>query len=280
MININNVTFGYKKKKNVIEELNLQIKEGYIHGLLGKNGTGKTTLLKLITGLLFADKGSIDLDGNNPQERKTKLLQQIFFLPEEFDEMRISIATYAKINGAFYPSFSQDDFEDYLNEFEVTDLRQSMKNLSYGTKKKVLIAFGLATHVKYVFLDEPTNGLDIPSKVQFRKIILRAVNEKTTLVISTHQVRDLHNLIDNIIIMDKAHLLLNASVAEITEKLWFGLAENNDSETTLYEEENVNGKVVVARNTFGKESNLDIELLFNAAFQSREVINELFNNNK
>jgi ABC-2 type transport system ATP-binding protein len=278
MINIENVTFGYKKKKNVIDNMSLNIEKGYIHGLLGKNGTGKTTLLKLINGLLFVDEGKIIVDDFNPKDRKVKMLSQMFFLPEEFDEIKISISNYAKVYSVFYPNFSLEDFELYLNEFEITDFRQSMKNLSYGTKKKVLIAFGLATHVKYLILDEPTNGLDIPSKAQFRKIILRAMTEDTTLIISTHQVRDLHNLIDSIIIMDEAQILMNANINQITDKLWFGLAEHN--EDSIYEEDTISGKAIVTHNTNGRESNLNIELLFNAAFQNKKLIKEMFNNNK
>ncbi|MDR1005288.1 MAG: ABC transporter ATP-binding protein [Bacteroidales bacterium] len=280
MIEVKNLTFGYNKHKNVVEDLSLKIEEGFVHGLLGKNGTGKTTLLSLISGLLFPDNGEINVDGFVPKERKTAFLSEIFFLPEEFDEMKISINTYTQVNAKFYPHFSQSDFESYLQEFEITDMKQKLSKLSYGTKKKVFIAFGLATHCRYMFLDEPTNGLDIPSKTQFRKIILKAMTDKQTMIISTHQVRDLHNLIDNIIIMDKASVLINASVAQITNKLWFGLNEQNKNSNVIFEEENVGGKMVVAENTAAQESNLDIELLFNAAFQNRERFNEIFNNNK
>ncbi|MDR1846771.1 MAG: ATP-binding cassette domain-containing protein [Bacteroidales bacterium] len=280
MIEIKNLTFGYNKHRNIVENMTLNIKEGYVHGLLGKNGTGKTTLLSLISGLLFAEKGEINVDNFTPKERKVDFLSEIFFLPEEFDEIRIRIDSYVKVNAAFYPRFSYTDFKQYLEEFEISDCHQKLSKLSYGTKKKVFIAFGLATHAKYLFFDEPTNGLDIPSKVQFRKIILKAMADNQTIIISTHQVRDLHNLIDNIIIMDKANILMNASVGNITEKLWFGLKDKCESDVVLYEEENVGGKMIVAQNTTSSESNLDIELLFNAAFQSRDKFNELFNNLK
>jgi ABC-2 type transport system ATP-binding protein len=280
MIELKNVTFSYNdKKRNIVENLNLRVEQGYVHGLLGKNGTGKTTLLKLICGLLFPDNGEIKIDDFTPKQRKTAFLSEVFFLPEEFEQIKISIETYARINSKFYPKFSQADFEHYLEEFEITDLRQKLSKLSYGTKKKVLIAFGLATHVSYMFLDEPTNGLDIPSKSQFRKIVLKAMNEQTTIIISTHQVRDLHNLIDNIIIMDKASILLNANTDTITQKLWFGLEDRNEGDI-IYKEETIGGSAVVSLNSNDKESNLDIELLFNAAFTNKDKFNEIFTNNK
>ena len=280
MIDLKNVTFSYdSKRRNIVEDLTLQVKQGRVHGLLGKNGTGKTTLLKLICGLLFADQGEVKIDDFIPKQRKVDFLSDIFFLPEEFEDIRISIETYVRINAKFYPNFSQVDFEQYLNDFEITDFGQKLSKLSYGTKKKVLIAFGLATHAKYMLFDEPTNGLDIPSKMQFRKIVIKAMAEQTTMVISTHQVRDLHNLIDNIIIMDKASILLNATTDSITQKLWFGLQENNEGEP-IYKEETIGGNMVVSLNERSKESNLDIELLFNAAFANREKFNEVFKNSK
>ncbi|MDY4789873.1 MAG: ABC transporter ATP-binding protein [Bacteroidales bacterium] len=282
MIKIENLNFSYKRNKLVINNVSLNIEKGYIHGLLGKNGTGKTTLLKQIAGLLFPDSGKIEVMGYNPQKRQVGFLSNVFFLPEEFDVYKMSIEDYVKTHSVFYPNFSMDDFDEFLNEFEIYNKKEKLTSLSFGTRKKVIIAFGLATHAKLMILDEPTNGLDIPSKSQFRKIILKAMNEETSIIISTHQVRDLHNLIDSIIILDNGNILLNASNQEITSKLYFGVQkEEENQDGILYSEESISGKVFVKENKENLESNIDIELLFNSVFQNKERIKNIFpNSNK
>src|SRR5574344_611420 len=282
MIKINDLNFSYKRNKLVINNVNLNIEKGYIHGLLGKNGTGKTTLLKQIAGLLFPDSGKIEVMGYNPQKRQVGFLSNVFFLPEEFDVYKMSIEDYVKTHSVFYPNFSMDDFDEFLNEFEIYNKKEKLTSLSFGTRKKVIIAFGLATHAKLMILDEPTNGLDIPSKSQFRKIILKAMNEETSIINSTHQVRDLHNLIDSIIILDNGNILLNVSNQEITSKLYFGVQkEEENQDGILYSEESISGKVFVKENKENLESNIDIELLFNSVLQKKERIKNIFpNSNK
>ena len=277
MIEIKNLCFGYKKSKNVLENVNLNLKKGCIHGLFGKNGVGKTTLLKLIGGLVFPDSGEIKVGTFTPSERKVAFLSDLFFLPEELFELNITIDKFVKLNSVFYPNFSKSDFENYLQEFEISDTKQKLKKLSYGTKKKVLISFGLACHCKLLLFDEPTNGLDIPSKSQFRKVMLQAMTDETCVVISTHQVRDLHNLIDTVLILDDTNVLLNATNEEICNKLFFGICDTLQSkEEMLYSEDDVRGLKFVKENTENQESELDIEILFNAALANKEKFRELF----
>ena len=277
MIEIKNLCFGYKKSKNVLENVNLNLKKGCIHGLFGKNGVGKTTLLKLIGGLVFPDSGEIKVETFTPSERKVAFLSDLFFLPEELFELNITIDKFVKLNSVFYPNFSKSDFENYLQEFEISNTKQKLKKLSYGTKKKVLISFGLACHCKLLLFDEPTNGLDIPSKSQFRKVMLQAMTDETCVVISTHQVRDLHNLIDSVLILDDTNVLLNATNEEICNKLFFGICDTLQSkEEMLYSEDDVRGLKFVKENTENQESELDIEILFNAALANKEKFRELF----
>ena len=280
MIEINNLKFSYKRNKMVIDDISLNIQKGYIHGLLGKNGIGKTTLLKLMSGLLFPNSGDIEVLGYTPMQRKVGFLQDIFFLSEEFDVYKMTIENYVKLNSVFYPKFSEADFYNYLEEFEIRDRKSKLNALSFGTKKKVIIAFGLATHARLMILDEPTNGLDIPSKAQFRKIILKAMNDETTIIISTHQVRDLHNLIDSILIMDERNILINASNNEICSKLYFGVEKDiSNIDNILYSEDNIGGNLFVKENRENLESNLDIELFFNAVFHNKEKIKSILSNN-
>ncbi|WP_379087436.1 ATP-binding cassette domain-containing protein [Pedobacter sp. UC225_65] len=197
MIKINNLNFGYSKHQLLFKNMSMQLSNGHIYGLLGKNGAGKSSLLKNLAGLVYAESGSMDVMGYDPAKRQPALLEQICFIPEEFYLPSVKIDAYVKANAAFYPNFNHGYFADLLAEFDIP-VAQKLINMSYGQKKKVIIAFGLATQAKLVIMDEPTNGLDIPSKAQFRKIMASALTDDRCIIISTHQVRDLDNLIDTV----------------------------------------------------------------------------------
>ncbi|MDR0972239.1 MAG: ABC transporter ATP-binding protein [Bacteroidales bacterium] len=278
MIEIKELKFAYKPKKFIIDNMNLNIEKGKIHGLLGKNGTGKTTLLKLIGGLLFPSSGSLDVMGFKPEKRQVNFLSNLYFLAEEFSSYDMSIKSFVNTHSVFYNKFSKEQFYSFLEAFEITDIKQNLKKLSFGTRKKVHIAFALATNANLIVMDEPTNGLDIPSKTQFRKIVLSAMREDLTIIISTHQVRDLHNLIDNILIMDKGNIILNQTNEAIISKLYFGIASNeDDNKDILYSDKTIKGVEIVRENTLNEDTELDIELLFNAICTNKEKIVKLFN---
>lgn len=277
MINIKNVDFSYSRNTKLLSDLSLHLETGRIHGLLGKNGEGKSTLLKLISGLVFPLKGSIETMGFNPQKRLPEMLQEIFFLPEELPQLTLSIENYEKVYAPFYPNFNAEQFNQYLKEFEIDNKKSMLNKLSHGQKKKVFVSFGLATNTKLLLMDEPTNGLDIPSKGQFRRMVASALDENRCLIISTHQVRDLDSLIDSIMIMDGHEIVFNEPNENITKKLLFKVAEHNDTdETVIYSEDSLRGLFQVRENTTGQDSKLDIELLFNAVFADKKRIMNLF----
>jgi len=278
MIDIKNVDFSYSRNAKLLSGLSLKLETGRIHGLLGKNGEGKSTLLKLISGLVFPIHGSIDVMGFDPQKRTPEMLQDIFFLPEELPQLPLSIKNYEEVYAPFYPNFNAEQFNSYLKEFEIDDKKAMLNKLSHGQKKKVFVSFGLATNTKLLLMDEPTNGLDIPSKGQFRRMVATAVDESRCLIISTHQVRDLDSLIDSIMIMDGHEIVFNEPNENITKKLLFKVVDHNDTdESVIYSEESMRGLYQVRENTTGEESKLDIELLFNAVFTDKKRIMNLFN---
>jgi len=277
MVNVQNVTFSYTKRAELLSNLSLTLETGRIHGLLGKNGEGKSTLLKLISGLDFPKSGSIETLGFNPTKRNPDMLQEIFFLPEELPQLALSIANYEKVYAPFYPNFSTEQFNAYLKEFDITDKTSKLNKLSHGQKKKVFIAFGLATNTKLLLMDEPTNGLDIPSKGQFRRMVASAIDENRCLIISTHQVHDLDSLIDSIIVMEKHEIVFNQPIENITKKLFFRVADRNEKdESVIYSEDTLRGLYQVCENTTGEESKLDIELLFNAILTDNNRIQKAF----
>ncbi len=276
MIDIQNVTFGYSRKKKLFTNLTLALPPGNIYGLLGKNGAGKSSLLKLVAGLLFPDAGMCVVNGSDAKKREPVFLQDVFFIPEEFYVPSVPIRSFVKTYAPFYPAFDPVQFANYLNEFGIAD-RETLTELSYGQKKKVLIGFGLATNTRVLIMDEPTNGLDIPSKSQFRKLIAAAITDNRTIIISTHQVRDLENLIDPIIILDESEILLYATLEQIAEKLCFKtLTQIEHPEQILYSESSFRGMSVVMENVDSEVNKVDIELLFNATLHHKERVKRLF----
>lgn len=275
MIKITNMDFSYKRAVKIFSALDLELKEGHIYGLLGKNGSGKSTLLKLISGMVEPSQGDIEVMKKSPFKRQPSLLEEIYYLPEEIDTPSETMRVYARQIGAFYPRFDQQELEAYMKEFDL-ELDIKLTKLSLGQKKKAAIAFALACNTTLLLMDEPTNGLDIPSKSQFRRVIARVVTEERAVIISTHQVRDLESLIDSIVILDKGQVVLNASTEEISEKLQFKTLSSED--TPLYEESTVAACRGVVENREHTESKIDIELLFNAATCEEEKISEIFKN--
>jgi len=274
MIQVKNLDFWYKENKPVFKNLNLSLVPGHIYGLLGKNGSGKSTLLKCISGLSFPAHGKCLIGGAETSKRRVQTLENLFFLAEEVYVPALAPGQFLKNTAAFYPKFSITDFYAYLKTLDV-DLEQAMNNMSYGQQKKVMIAFGLATNASVLIMDEPTNGLDIPSKVQFRKLIASVLNEERCIIISTHQVRDLDSLIDTVLILDNHQIAINSSVDLLTDKLLFGVFETTNSMNVLYEEESIRGKHAIIQNTSGKYSKMDLELLFNAVTSGNNKLTQI-----
>ncbi len=277
MIQLQNIQFGYVLRKNIFNDVTLTMEPGHIYGLLGKNGAGKTTLLKIMSGLRFPTKGEVAILGKNASLREAEVLQDLYFLQEEMYVPHLTIENFEKAFAPFYPHFNHEQFIEYLHEFEMDGLNQYMDKFSHGQKKKALIAFALATNTKILIMDEPTNGLDIPSKSTFRKLMASAADETRLVIISTHQVRDLHSLIDMVSILDRGRMVLNASTYEITEKLLFDVDDMKSADgQVFYTEETPRGNYQVKENVNHVESNLDLELLFNAAMANQQAIINLF----
>jgi ABC-2 type transport system ATP-binding protein len=277
MISIQNLSFSYRKNKPLFEGLNLELGAGYIYGLLGKNGAGKSSLLKQMAGLLFPQAGVCTIMGYESRYRQPGFLSNLFMVPEEFYLPNVSIPNYVKTYAPFYPNFDNKAFLTYLAEFQIPP-DQRLTSMSYGQKKKVLISFALATNTKALLMDEPTNGLDIPSKSQFRKVIAGAVSDDKCIIISTHQVRDLENLIDNIVIIDDHKIIFREDVEAVTDKLCFKtVSDLDDAGNVLYASSSIRGHAVITENTTKEQSRLDMEMLFNAVLEQPEKISKIFN---
>ncbi|MBB6459729.1 ABC transporter ATP-binding protein [Flammeovirga kamogawensis] len=271
MIIINNLTFGYSRRKILYNDLELELKEGNIYGLLGENGAGKSTLLMLIAGLKTPFTGTVNIGGHFASDASPEFLREIFFIPEEMTFPNVTIEKYLSVLAPFYPKFDRTAFFEMITEFGL-EPSMNLHNMSYGQKKKALISYGLASNTKLLLMDEPTNGLDIPSKSQFRKLVAKYMTDDRIFLISTHQVRDLESLIDPIVIVDSGKVVFNETLDYITEKLVFTVAEKVDQSDVIYTERGVAEDKVVALNTNEDFSRVNLELLFNAVLTQKEGI--------
>ena len=276
MIKAKDLTFWYSKKNRIFESINLEMDTGHIYGLLGKNGAGKTTLLKLICGLSFPKSGEITIDQHQPKERRSGFLSEIFLVPEEIYVPSLKVRKFADIYGGFYPAYDPSLFREYLEKFEV-GMDLNFSHLSTGQRKKAMIAFALACNTKYLFLDEPTNGLDIPSKATLRSLLAAVFSEEKTVIISTHQVRDLQTLIDSVVILDNHRIVVNQSLEKIGQKLNFGhsLLSRVEGEA-LFSANSELGQMLITPNRSGISGDVDLETLFIASVTIPEKISSFF----
>lgn len=277
MITLQDIGFGYKRNHPVLESIQLTLKPGNIYGLLGKNGEGKTTLLKIISGLIFPDQGTCRVWDEQPSDRKAVLLQHLFLLPEEITFPDVTVQDYIKMYAPFYPTFKDEILQTCIESFEI-DIRARLDTLSQGQKKKVAITLALASDTPLLLMDEPTNGLDIPSKTIFRRLVSSFADEARIVVISTHQVRDLESLIDAVVILDDRHILLNNSLEEIADRLFFGRIDPplKESGKILYTEPAPAGQMGVGVNQTGEITPVSLELLFHAAIGNKQQIKQIF----
>ena len=278
MLNITNLTFSYPKQpKPVIDDLSIRIEAGGVYGLLGPNGAGKSTLLYLISGLLTPKSGSIDLFGVNTRLRRPQTLQDIFIVPEEFVLPDVTLSSFVKTYSAFYPNFSMEDMKAHLDTFEMAGSDFRLGALSMGQKKKIYMSLALATNTPLMLMDEPTNGLDIPGKASFRRFIASSIDDTRAIMISTHQVRDIDQLLDNVIILDRHNVRLVASMQDVAERLTFKLSNNPEEiNNALLRMPDLNGTMIVKPNDNQTETNVNLELLFQLAITRPEIISQLF----
>lgn len=276
MIAIKELNFGYTKHDKLFKNINLRIEKGGICGLLGKNGSGKTTLLKIMAGLIFADKDACEVMGHIPQQRLPSFLDALYFLPEDIFVPALTAEQYVKYYAPFYLGFNHAIFNSHMLEFDLPQ-NKLLTKFSYGQKKKFLLAFGLATACRLFILDEPTNGLDIPSKAQFRKLLASSITEEKLFIISTHQVRDVENLIDSVIILDSGEVILQQPLYEISKQLAFVQQQTEpDPNACFYCEKHLGGYTAVITNNNNYDTYVDLEILFNAVLLNKQKIQQLF----
>lgn len=269
MIDVKNLSYRYAgSKRDSIANLSMDISSGKIVGLLGANGSGKSTLLYLISGLLKPKSGSVEVEGFTPWERQPDFLRSIFLVPEEVSLPSIPLSSFVQAYSSFYPKFSRESMLKALSQFNLTpDIH--LGSLSMGQKKKAFLAFALACHTPILLMDEPTNGLDIPGKSEFQRSVVETMDDSRTIIISTHQVRDLEQLLDHVVVMNMDGILLNESISSLQEKYYFGVSTTLPSGRRLWEEPVMGGFAYMKeRSGAEEESEVNLEILFNYIYNA------------
>ena len=274
MISFNQLGFRYRLGSQVFRDFSMTLSPGQVYGVLGENGVGKSTLMKLASGVLIPTAGSVTIDGRNASLREEATMAKIIYLPEEFSLPALTLDEFRKVTTPFYPSFSDESFEECCRVLDVVRDRR-LDKLSMGQRKRAYLAFAFACRAEWLLLDEPTNGLDVAAKEAFRRLVARYVDEGQSIIISTHSVREIDSLIDHLIILDRKGIVLDASIGEIGSRLRFGRC--SAEEEPLYSESTLAGTSGVVVNTTDEESPVDIEMLFMASLRSTERLRRLFN---
>lgn len=202
MIEIKNVTKGYEDKKEVLSGVDLTVGDGSVFGLVGINGAGKSTLLRLIAGVLKKDRGQVCVDGEEVYENE-RVKQGIFFLPDDpYYTTNVTARELAKMYASVY-DLDEKVFSEYMETFRLDD-KKAIRNFSKGMKRQVFVALALAVAPKYLLLDEAFDGLDPLARLVFKRGLVRLVEEKgSTVIISSHSLRELEDICDSYGILDK-----------------------------------------------------------------------------
>jgi len=271
MILLERMSFAYRKRTPLFDQMDWEVHPGQVIGLLGKNGAGKSTLLRLLSGILKPHSGSININGYTPFDRSPLFLEELILLPEEnILQERTSMKQYAKSMASFYPGFDHNKLDTLLDEFSLPRDKKLGK-LSYGQRKKFLIAFALSSNCKLLLLDEPTNGLDIPSKSLFRKLITANIQEDQTIIISTHQVKDVENLIDRVVMVDNGKVIFDENLLKISDDWYFGFGSLLPEDQVYFEKGMGSYHYIKPFSPDLNPSQVSLELLFNAVTSGQLV---------
>lgn len=270
MIEVRNVSFGYTSESNVLENLNLHLTQGHIYGLLGLNGSGKTTLLKLLSGKLFASNGEIYVDNINTKDRNIQTLQNMFIMPSNFVFPKMSLDKYIALHSVFYPNFSRDILNDCLSYFGINQNTENLNKLSLGESHKIAVSIALSFGTKIILFDEATNGMDIPARKTFRKMLMKHTNENQIIILSTHVVKDIENLLTDIIILKQDKTIYTSSLEDISGKYSFG-TQSSEHEA-IYAEPCTEGYHVICPKRDNMDTEISLELLFNALIKGGHTL--------
>ncbi|MGB2763556.1 MAG: ABC transporter ATP-binding protein [Candidatus Aminicenantaceae bacterium] len=206
-------SFGQKK---VLENFNMTLQEGKVYGLLGNNGEGKTTLIRMIMGIIPSNKGEIFYKNQKIEFKHSAYKKEIGYIPEEsFFYSWMTIKDLLDLNSSFYPKWNSKKAHEFLERFSL-DNKVRIRTLSRGMKLKLGLIVALASEPELLILDDPTSGIDVPTRQDFLKGIIRELSEAgTTILFSTHLIHELEKIVDHLGILHNRHLILDEDYQKV-----------------------------------------------------------------
>ena len=253
MIKVNNLSKGYNKEK-ILKDINLELSGGKIYGLAGSNASGKTTLIKCLTGIYKTDGGEVLFEGkavyDNPKAKeKIGLIFDIHnFLPLK------SVTGYAKYYAGFYDDFSFDKFNNLIDKFSVPKKSQ-VDQLSLGQRKKLQIALVMSRSIDYLIMDEPENGLDNESRELLRNILREASDNGMCVVLSSHDLVNIENMCDELILIDNGIIKFNGSVDDCLSNIQKWRVKGNKEDLKGFVVTEVLGNILTVLSKGDREEN-------------------------
>lgn len=273
IINISNLSAAYAGNDSVLDKLDLQLEPGRISALAAPNGEGKTTLFKCLAGLRFPTKGKIEVFGLRPKDRSADLLSKLYFLPAEPSLPDWSPLKIGQQYGPFYPNFNQEIFRQCLEDFRV-DPAKAIGKLSFGQQRRVQLAFALAVRTPLLLLDEPTLGLDIAGKDQFRRSLIQCTEDGQTVIIATHQLGEVATVLDDLIILKDKKIHSQFDISLAYESLSFTLSSRAPQPLDgTYGRRVPGGWLIVDPNRSGGNAQPDLETLYLAITEGGILLN-------
>lgn len=231
MIELKNISKAYLKNKNIIENLNLTIKNGEIFGFLGPNGAGKTTTIKMITGIIKPSNGEVYIDGISIKEKPLEAKKNFSYVPDSPD-------MFLSLTGNEYLNFMADMYDtplkirterinNFATQFEIIEnLDQRILEYSHGMRQKIVLIGALLNDSNNLILDEPMVGLDPKAAYVLKKIMREYANANKTVLFSTHVLEIAEKICDRVCIMNKGKIIAIGTIDEIKQKFNNGTLEN------------------------------------------------------
>lgn len=236
------------KKTEALKNINLNIKENKIYGLIGRNGAGKTTLLHTLTGQYLKDKGEINIFGEEVFENRNVLDRICFVKDNEFPLEDYKVKDIFRFSEVFYDNWDNEFKDRLIKEFEI-NINKKYKSLSRGMKTSVAIIIGFASRAPITIFDEPSLGLDAVMRDKFYNLLLEDYQEnKRTIILSTHLIDEISNVLEEIIIIDRGQIILNENIEELMEKAHY--ISGNESEILKI----IENKNILYKESFGSTS--------------------------
>lgn len=214
LVKCNNLCKEFDNKK-ILKDVNLTISKGKIIGLLGKNGMGKTTLLKLINDLLTPTKGEVLIHGEKPNINSKKIIS---YLPERtYLDKSMKVSQILTFFADFYDNFNKEKAIKLLKDLDL-DINSKVSKMSKGMQEKLQLILVMSREAELYILDEPLGGVDPATRDYILDTILSNFNEGASVIISTHLISDIERILDEVIFIDKGEIILTSSADELRKK--------------------------------------------------------------